>query len=856
MKQKFIVTGMSCAACSAGITKRVSKQKGVKKVDVNLLSGIMQVEFDENIISPEEIASVVHKLGYGAEIKDSPNENRSKTAIKSSWHAQKETKRKELKTMKFRVIFSFVFLIPLLWVSMGDMIGLPEPRFLTGVQNALVNALYQLTLTTIIILINKKFFISGAKALYHREPNMDSLIMLGSGASFIYSFILTFIMAANMGLGNMEKVHSLMHSLYYESAATILSLVTLGKFFEALSKQRTTNALDKLVELSPKTVCVIRNNEEETISLEGILKGDIVLIRPGDIIPADGKIEEGEGYLDQSAITGESMPAHKGIGDSVISASVCKDGSFKFRAESVGEDSTLQQIIKLVEDAGTSKAPIARIADRVSAVFVPIVIAIALISFAVWIIITGNIGKSLQSMISVLVISCPCALGLATPVAIMVAMGKSARMGVLIKSAEALETLCKAKFVVFDKTGTITSGNPAVTDIIMVNGNLEQTIFELGLLEQGSTHPLATAIKNEAQKYEGSSIKTNLTKFKTISGGGVAAMCGKEEWLAGSETFINNAITGAEEQLKHLSQKIEDLKANGKTIVVFAKNKQVQCVLGIADEVRETSEPAISELNNMNVKTILLSGDNKIVADSVAKKVGITETYAEVLPQTKEKVVASFKEKGITIMVGDGINDAPALASADVGIAISSGSDIAKETADIVCTNNSIMGVASAIKLSHATMLNIKINLFWAFFYNALGIPLAAGVFYPLVGWQLSPMIAALAMSLSSVCVVLNALSLNFFNLKKTAKFTQKPLKNNQKKEIYMKKIIKIDGMMCSHCTARVTETLLKIEGISSAEVSLEEGRALVEFAKKVPNKVIKTAIENQGYKVISIEKI
>lgn len=850
-KQEFIITGMTCAACEASITRTVSRLTGVFSVNVNLLSGTMIAEFDEQKIKDYEIVSAVEKIGYGAKIK---GKNKGKTTLRDEWKSIQETKKKELKQMKVRVFSSFVLLVFLLYVSMGSMIGLPMPAFFSGAENSIIFALYQLCLTVVIIFINKKFFISGSKALLKRSPNMDSLVMLGSGAAFIYSLVLTFLMASAAGHGNIEGAHHFAHSLYYESSATILTLVSLGKFFEALSKQKTSRALDKLTSLSPKSATVIRNGEEITIPVEEIKVNDEIVIRAGDTLPADGEIIKGDGYLDQSAITGESMPVFKKEGETVISASICKDGMFVFRASKVGEDSTLSEIIKLVEQAGASKAPISRIADKVSGIFVPVVMTISLLSFIVWLCVGKGFGFALQALISVLVISCPCALGLATPVAIMVAMGKSASLGVLIKSAEALETLCKAKVVVFDKTGTITSGSPEVTDVLPIDGKSREDILaELAFLESGSTHPLALAIKRSVAE---TTILKKISEFKTEPGGGVLAKVDGQIWKAGNLNFALKEISKNSKVYKEVCESIKQFQSQGKTTVVFVKDKSVQGVVAIADKIRDTSVQAVFDLKEMKIKTVMLSGDGKLVAENVAREVGIDEVYAEVMPSGKEKTIRDLKQRdGITIMVGDGINDSPALSSADVGVAVSSGSDIAIESASVILTGNSVAGLPLSIKLSKRTMANIKMNLFWAFFYNALGIPIAAGILYPFTGILLSPMIAALAMSLSSVCVVLNALTLNLFKFKKNAKSNNNTEKVIKKEENIMKKEISISGMMCGHCVSHVTDALVKISGVEKADVSLEEKNAIVE-GKNVSNEILTKAIEDAGYEVLSIKNI
>lgn len=847
--KEFTITGMTCAACHANITRAVSGINGVKNVEVNLLSGLMKLEFDENFTNEDKIIQKVESIGYGAKVK---GKEKTKSSLKSNWANSKNEKVKDLKAMRTRVILSFIFLILLLYVSMGEMIGLPQFWFFKGSSNALIFALFQLVLTTIILIINKKFFISGFRALSKRMPNMDSLVAIGAAAAYIYSLVITFILAYCIGHSNFEKVHSLVHSLYFESSATILTLVLFGKYLESLSKLKTTSALDKLINLSPKFANVERDGKVQKILAEDIMLNDIVIIKPGDVIPADGEIVSGEGYLDQSAITGESMPVKRVNGESVISASLCTNGSFKFKATKVGQNTTLAEIIKLVEDAGNSKAPLARIADRVSAVFVPIVIIISILSFIVWISATKNFGTALTHMISVLVISCPCALGLATPVAVMVASGKSASLGILVKSAETLETLHKTKIIVFDKTGTVTTGKPEVSDIELFDATSKDSLIsELAILESSSNHPIALAVKASATQLN----KTyKITDFKNDEVGGIFAKVNKQVWAAGNFKFISKFIKD-KKILDDIKFKLQKFESQGKTTIVFAKGEKVQGLVCVSDRIREDSKELIQNLKLLKIKTVLLSGDSKLVAESVAKELGIDEVYSEVLPSEKDKVIQKLQEGGnIVTMVGDGINDSPALTRANIGIAVGSGTDIAIDAADIVLSSGNLSSIMQAIRLSRLMTTNIKINLFWAFFYNTLGIPLAAGVFTPILGLTLSPMIAALAMSLSSVCVVLNALSLNLYSFKKSAKIKEKCTKLCKIEENDMKKIIKIEGMMCSHCVAHVTEALSKIDGIINCDTSLEEKQAIITLSKEVSDEEIKNTIKASGYEVISIE--
>ncbi len=864
-EKKFNVTGMTCSACERNVERVVKKLDGVKDVSVNLLSSNMKVEYDESKLSPENIACAVESIGYGATLSGqaktqntqsiSESEKNGNSIVGSDIKQFQSEKRQAVRLMRTRVVVSIILLIPLLYIAMGPMIGLPTFWFFEGAENAVVFALAQLVLSSIIIVINKKFFISGFKALIHRAPNMDSLVMLGSGASFIYGLVVTFLMAFYLGQANLEKVHSLMHTLYFESSATILALVSLGKYFESKAKLKTSSALEKLLNLSPKTANVIRDGKEVSIATESIMVGDIVVIRTGDTVPVDGVLVSGEGLLNQSAVTGESVPVKKAAGENVISASICENGAFQFKATKVGSDTTLAEIIRLVDEAGSSKAPIARIADKVSGVFVPVVMAISLLTFMIWLIAGKDFGFALTCAVSVLVISCPCALGLATPVAIMVATGKSAQFGVLPKSAESLEILHKVTTVVFDKTGTVTVGMPVVTDTVVVKEGLKegQLLHDLAILEQNSNHPLALAVTKIANI---KSEKHEIKGYTEVSGRGITAKIDGTNYLAGNIDFAIDKKLLKEKDKEFVTQKMQEFQAQQKTAILFFKGSEIQGIVAIADKIKEGSVETIKKLQDMGIKVVMLTGDNKMTAEAIAKELGISDMISDVLPSQKQQVIKDLQESGeIVAMVGDGINDSPALTLADVGIAVSTGTDIAAQSSDVILTGGSLNALENAIELSKATMRNIKMNLFWAFFYNALGIPIAAGVLYPLAGFGMSPMLASLAMSLSSVCVVLNALRLNFFKPKqKIAKMKHNKYKNNKKKEKTMKKTISIEGMMCGHCVAHVEKALGKLEGVKSVSVSLEDKNAVVEFTKNIEDKAIISAVENEGYKVTEIK--
>ena len=757
MKQKFDVIGMSCSSCSAHVEKNVSKIDGVSSVNVNLLSNNMVVEYDDGIISADDIIKVVVDSGYDARLSA---EEKSQSVEEGS---KQSTIDKEISNMKMRLIVSFIFLIPLMYISMGHMLNLPIPSFLVGTQNAVSFAFMQFLLSIPIIIVNRNYYIGGFKSLFRGAPNMDSLIAIGSGAALAHGIFAIFRIGYGLGIGDIGIVNSYSSDLYFESAAMILALITLGKFLETRSKGKTSEAITKLMDLSPKTAIVERDGQEVEISVEDVVIGDIVVVRPGQNIPVDGIIVDGQSSVDQSTLTGESIPVEKNIGDRVITATVNKTGFFKFRAEKVGNDTTLSQIIKLVEEASSSKAPISKLADRISGVFVPIVISIAVIATIVWLIIGQPFEFALSIGIAVLVISCPCALGLATPVAIMVGTGQGAVNGILIKSAESLEITHLVDTVVLDKTGTITQGEPVVTDIIPTDGITKDELLRIaGSIEKPSEHPLADSV---VEKVAEVGIEVGEVQgFEAISGKGVVGSIDGKKHISGNLAMMKeNGI-----DISALESDADTLAENGKTPLYFASDEKLLGIIAVADVVKPTSAEAIKELKNIGVDVVMLTGDNAKTAEAIRRQLDIDRVVAEVLPQDKESEIRSIQDQGKKVaMVGDGINDAPALARADVGIAIGAGTDIAIESADIVLMKSDLQDVVTAIELSNATIRNIKQNLFWAFFYNTLGIPLAAGVFYSLLGWKLNPMFAAAAMSLSSVFVVTNALRLKLFKPRK-----------------------------------------------------------------------------------------
>ena len=837
--EQYNVTGMSCAACSARVEKAVSSVKGVTSCSVSLLTNSMGVEGDA---SAADIIAAVQNAGYGASLK---NGNSTETANQEDALQDKETP-----VLKKRLLVSLVFWLVLMYFSMGHMLwGWPLPSFFNG--NHVAMGLLQLLLTVAIMVINQKFFISGFKSLYHRAPNMDALVAIGSAAAFIYSTIALFLMSDAQVKGNMDAVMMYMDEFYFESAATILTLITLGKMLEARSKGKTTSALKGLMKLAAKTAVVIRNNEEVTVPIEQVVKGDIFAVRPGENIPVDGIVLDGISAVDESSLTGESIPVDKVQGSSVSAGTLNQSGYLRCEATRVGEDTTLSQIIQMVSDAAATKAPIAKVADRVSGVFVPSVIAIAAVTTAVWFFISKDPGFSLARGISVLVISCPCALGLATPVAIMVGNGMGAKNGILFKTAVSLEETGKAKIVALDKTGTITQGEPKVTDIIPSDGISQEKLLSLaGALEKKSEHPLAYAIN---EKVKDAGIETGeVQQFTALAGNGLTGVKDGKKLVGGSLKYIEEHYDVPSVLRKHA----DSLSNQGKTPLLFAEDDIVCGLIGVADTIKPDSPQAIAQLQDMGIHVVMLTGDNARTAKAIGEKAGVDEVIAGVLPDGKESVVRQLQEKGKVIMVGDGINDAPALTSADIGIAIGAGADVAIDAADVVLMKSRLPDVPAAIRLSRATLRNIHENLFWAFIYNTIGIPLAAGVFIPLLGWQLNPMFAAAAMSLSSFSVVTNALRLNFFRMhdtKKDHKMNRKSVHTEIKENEKMEKTLKIEGMMCGHCEMHTKKALEKVEGVVKADVSHTSGTAVVTLDHEVSDDVLKQAVADEGYQVTEI---
>ena len=824
--EQYNVTGMSCAACSARVEKAVSKVDGVTSCSVNLLMNSMGVE---GTASPESIIAAVEAAGYGASLKNAPS------AAKAA--QKEEIKDKETPKMKKRLAASVVFLAVLMYFSMGHMVGLPLPSYFVGDHAAV--GLVELLLTVAIMVINQRFFISGFKGLINRAPNMDTLVALGSTAAFAYSVYALFGAIKAQTAGDMQTAMSYMHEYYFESAAMILTLITVGKMLESRSKGKTTDALKGLMELAPKTANIIKDGKEQSVPVERVQKGDIFVVRPGESIPVDGTVIEGTSAVDESALTGESLPVDKQEGSFVSAGTVNRSGFIRCEASRVGEDTTLSQIIKMVADAAATKAPIAKIADKVSAVFVPSVITIAAITIIGWLIAGRDFGFALARGISVLVISCPCALGLATPVAITVGSGVGARNGILFKTAVSLEEAGKAKTVVLDKTGTVTSGKPVVTDILPAEGTSGKELLEYAYsLETKSEHPLAGAVNLKAE--ESGSTAREVTDFAALPGNGLVAKLDGKELVGSNLGFISERAQVSAQQ----REAAESLAEQGKTPLFFAYDGKLLGTVAVADTIKEDGAAAIAELHKMGLEVIMLTGDNQRTADAVGKAAGVDRVIAGVMPDGKEKVVRELSEQGKTIMVGDGINDAPALTRADTGIAIGAGTDIAIDAADIVLVKSRLGDVPAAIKLSRATLRNIKENLFWAFIYNVIGIPVAAGVFINLFGWQLNPMFAAAAMSLSSFCVVTNALRLNFF------KTGAKPEKKTKEEKKTMEKTLKIEGMMCGHCEATVKKALEELPQVTSAEVSHESGTAKVTLNADISDDALKAVVEAKGYKV------
>lgn len=831
--KKFNVTGMSCAACSSRVEKAVSKVEGVQSCSVSLLTNSMGVE---GSASDESIIAAVEKAGYGASVAGAEKKQSAETD---------QLKDKDTPVLMHRLIASVGFLVVLMYISMGHMMwGWPLPAFFAD--NHIAMGLAQLLLCVIIMVINQKFFISGFKGLIHRSPNMDTLVALGSGASFVYSVYALFAMTDAQVKGNAELVMSYMHEFYFESAAMILTLITVGKMLEAHSKGKTTNALKALLNLAPKKATLLIDGKETEVTVDKVKKGDVFVVRPGESIPVDAEITDGSTAVDESALTGESIPVDKTVGDSVSAGTINKSGFIKCSATAVGEDTALSQIIKMVSDAAATKAPVAKIADKVSGVFVPAVIVIALITIAVWLLCGQTVGYALARGISVLVISCPCALGLATPVAIMVGNGMGARKGILFKTAASLEEAGKTQIAVLDKTGTITKGEPKVTDVIPFGISENKLLQYAYSIETKSEHPLAKAIIVKAEEL--SLNPYEVTDFKAESGNGLSAEYNGKRIIGGSKKYISSIIGISNDILS----KADKLSEEGKTPLFFMLDNKLLGIIAVADVIKEESPKAIKQLQNMGIKVVMLTGDNERTAKAVGKLAGVDEVIAGVMPDGKEKVVAELKKQGKVLMVGDGINDAPALTRADIGMAIGSGTDIAIDAADVVFMKSKLTDVPAAVRLSRKTLRNIHENLFWAFIYNVIGIPLAAGVWIPLLGWQLNPMFGAAAMSLSSFCVVTNALRLNFFDItnpKKDRKIKYKSKKDDNA----MTKTMKIDGMMCSHCEGRVKQSLEGLAQVSQAEVSHEKGTAVVTLTAEVSNDVLKKTVEDQGYNVISI---
>ncbi len=867
MKQ-YNVTGMSCAACSARVEKAVNAVPGVTACSVNLLTNSMGVDGD---VAESEIIKAVVDAGYGATVKGSAGSDKSGGRVGANGEANSSSNHidytearaaledHETPKLKKRLFTSLGFLLILMYFSMGHMMwGWPVPEFFA--HNMLAQGLLQLILSAIIMVINQKFFISGFKSLLHKSPNMDTLVALGSGASFVYSTYALFAMSEAVTNGDMALAHEYMHEFYFESAAMILTLITVGKMLEARSKGKTTDALKSLMELAPKTATVLKDGEEVILPIEQVQIGDEFVVRPGEHIPVDGFVLEGNGAVNEAALTGESLPVDKEVGDKVSAATMNQSGFLRCKATRVGEDTTLSQIIQMVSDAAATKAPIAKIADKVSGVFVPVVISIAVVTFIVWMLVGESFGFAIARAISVLVISCPCALGLATPVAIMVGSGMGAKHGVLFKTAVSLEETGKTQIIALDKTGTITSGKPQVTDIYPLNGLDEKELLSYAYsLEIKSEHPLAHAIVEKAK--EEKIFAKKIKDFSVVAGNGLSAKIGEEVLFGGNINFVETQLS--KHVIKEILNLAEKFSSEGKTPLFFGKGNELLGIIAVADTIKEDSPEAIRQLQNMGIYVVMLTGDNETTAKAIGKQAGVDEVIAGVLPEGKEAVIRSLKEKGKVAMVGDGINDAPALTRADIGIAIGAGTDVAIDAADVVLMKSRLTDVAAAIRLSRATLTNIHQNLFWAFFYNAIGIPLAAGVFISIFGWELNPMFGAAAMSLSSFCVVTNALRLNLFQVYNASK--DKPLRNKikievasedniRKEEKNMEKTLTIEGMMCPHCSGRVHDALEANDAIANAVVSHETGTAVVTLAAEISDEALAKIVEDAGYKVTGVK--
>lgn len=838
MKQ-YNVTGMSCAACSARVEKAVTKLEGVSACSVSLLTNSMGVEGD---VAPETVIRAVEEAGYGASLKGAEK--------KQSVSEQEDVlKDRETPLLKKRLFSSIIFLIILMYISMGHMMwNWPLPAFF--MDNHVAMGLLQLLLTGIIMVINQKFFISGFKSLFHKAPNMDTLVALGSSAAFVYSTYALFAMTDAQVKGDMDAVMHYMHEFYFESAAMILTLITVGKMLEAHAKGKTTDALKGLMQLAPKTAVILKDGKEQEVSIEQVKKGDLFVVHPGENIPVDGIIVEGSSAINESALTGESIPVDKEKGDDIFAATINQSGFLTCEATKVGEDTTLSKIIQMVSDAAATKAPIAKVADKVSGVFVPVVILLALFTIVVWLLAGESVGFSLARGISVLVISCPCALGLATPVAIMVGNGVGAKNGILFKIAESIEQTGKMDVIAFDKTGTITKGEPTVTDVIPGEGITEEALVEYAAsLESKSEHPLASAIIQYAG--EQNIQMDEVTEFTALPGNGLTAKQKGEQLFGGNQIWIQKQVTIADTIL----QKAEMLAKEGKTPLFFAKEKTFLGIIAVADVIKEDSARAVKQLQDMGLRVVMLTGDNENTAKAIGRQAGVDQVIADVLPEGKEQVVRQLQKQGKVAMVGDGINDAPALTRADMGIAIGAGTDIAIDAADVVLMKSRLLDVPAAIRLSRATLKNIHENLFWAFFYNVIGIPLAAGIWIPIFGWKLNPMFGAAAMSLSSFCVVTNALRLNLCRLYDTKKDRKRKQRNQkQQEDAIMTKTMKIEGMMCGHCEARVKKALEALPQVTEAEVSHKNGTAVVTLAEEISDAELTKAVEEQDYTVTSVQ--